>query len=181
MADQAVLEVQNWLNATYGNVSGFEKVNPDGHTGWPTIYALREALQHELGITDIGEGFGPATRSALASVVGNLKPGYTGNIAQLIQGAFWCKGIDPGSNLNQEFSSATQQAFKTLQTDAGLNADGIVTVNLMAALFDMSAFVLVAGGDKNVRQLQQWLNADYSQYIGIMPCDGSLKLTIVLG
>ncbi|KLI75362.1 MULTISPECIES: glycoside hydrolase domain-containing protein [Lacticaseibacillus] len=172
MADQAVLEVQNWLNATYGNVSGFEKVNPDGHTGWPTIYALREALQHELGITDIGEGFGPATRSALASVVGNLKPGYTGNIAQLIQGAFWCKGIDPGSNLNQEFSTATQQAFKTLQTDAGLNADGIVTVNLMAALFDMSAFVLVAGGDKNVRQLQQWLNADYSQYIGIMPCDG---------
>ncbi|ABJ68908.1 hypothetical protein LSEI_0042 [Lacticaseibacillus paracasei ATCC 334] len=93
-------------------------------------------------------------------------------MAQLIQGAFWCKGINPGSELNQDFSVETVQAFKLLQQDAGLPADGVVTVNLMAALFDMSAFVLVSGGDKNVRQLQQWLNAEYSAYLGIMPCDG---------
>lgn len=39
----------------------------------------------------------------------------------------------------------------------------------MAALFDKRAFVLVSGGDANVRQLQQWLNAETSTYLGIMP------------
>lgn len=61
-------------------------------------------------------------------------------MSQLIQGAFWCKGINPGSELNQDFSVETVQAFKLLQQDAELPADGVVTVNLMAALFDMSAF-----------------------------------------
>lgn len=70
------------------------------------------------------------------------------------------------------FSAETETAFKTLTTDAGLTADGTVTVNLMAALFDMSAFVLVSGGDDNVRTLTQWSNAEYSTYLGIMPCDG---------
>lgn len=128
-------------------------------------------LQHEIGISAIGEGFGDTTKNALAPVVGSLKLGYKGNIAQLIQGAFWCKGISP-VDFNNEFTNNTLNAVKELQQDAGIAVDGIVTVNLLAALFDMSAFVLVAGGDKNVRQLQQWLNADYSLYIGIMPCDG---------
>ncbi len=52
-------------------------------------------------------------------------------MAQLIQGAFWCKGINPGSELNQDFSVETVQAFKLLQQDA-----------------------------------------EYSAYLGIMPCDG---------
>ena len=62
-------------------------------------------------------------------------------MAQLIQGAFWCKGINPGSELNQDFSVETVQAFKLLQeVNAGRMNLGVVTVNLMAALFDMSAF-----------------------------------------
>ena len=36
-------------------------------------------LQHEIGISAIGEGFGDTTKAALAPVVGNLKPGYQGN------------------------------------------------------------------------------------------------------
>ncbi|WP_259909677.1 glycoside hydrolase domain-containing protein [Lacticaseibacillus paracasei] len=129
-------------------------------------------LQHEIGISAIGEGFGDTTKAALAPVVGNLKPGYQGNIAQLIQGAFWCKGINPGSDFNQRFSDATAQAFKTLQQDAGLSADGVVTVNLMAALFDMAAFSLVSGGSAKVRSMQQYLNSRFSNNIGILPCDG---------
>ena len=89
MADEAVLAVQKWLNKTYSGVSGFTTAPENGQTGWPTIYSLRMGLQHEIGISAIGEGFGDATKTALASVVGSLKPGYKGNIAQLIQGAFW--------------------------------------------------------------------------------------------
>ena len=172
MADEAVLAVQKWLNKTYSGVSGFTTAPENGQTGWPTIYSLRMGLQHEIGISAIGEGFGDATKTALASVVGSLKPGYKGNIAQLIQGAFWCKGINPGSDFNQDFSDATEQAFKTLQQNAGITANGVVTVNLMAALFDMAAFTLVTGGSEKVRSMQQYLNGRFSNNIGILPCDG---------
>lgn len=169
--DEMVLEVQQWLNATYTGVVGYEQAPENGLTGWPTIYSLREGLQHELGLTSLGEGFGDATKAALAKVIGDIKVGYKGNIAQLIQGAFQCKGIDP-NGFSTSFTSSTEAAFKELQSDAGLSDDGVVTVNLMAALFDMSAFVLVSPGKAKVRELQQWLNSLYSDYTGIMPCDG---------
>ena len=61
MADEMVLETQQWLNNNYGNVPGFEKVKEDGKTGWPTIYALIRALQHELRITELSDNFGTDT------------------------------------------------------------------------------------------------------------------------
>ncbi len=172
MADEAVRAVQKWLNKTYGSVPGFVAAPENGQTGWPTIYSLRMGLQHEAGISAIGEGFGDTTKNALAPIVGKLKAGYKGNIAQLIQGAFWCKGINPGSEFNQNFSDATVQAFKALQQNAGINANGVVTVNLMAALFDMAAFTLVTGGSAKIRSMQQYLNGRFSNNIGILPCDG---------
>lgn len=76
MADDAVLAVQEWLNETYTGVNGYEQAPINGRTGWPTIYSLREALQHEIGLNEIGEGFGDATRGALSGIVGKLNPGY---------------------------------------------------------------------------------------------------------
>lgn len=63
MADEMVLETQQWLNINYGSVSGYEKVKEDGQTGWPTIYALIRALQHELKITELSDNFGDETAS----------------------------------------------------------------------------------------------------------------------
>ncbi|MEN2682251.1 glycoside hydrolase domain-containing protein [Lacticaseibacillus paracasei] len=82
------------------------------------------------------------------------------------------KNRSPGSEFNQTFSIATVQAFKALQQNAGINVDGVVTVNLMAALFDMAAFTLIAGGSAKVRSMQQYLNGRFSNNIGILPCDG---------
>ncbi|WP_445621894.1 glycoside hydrolase domain-containing protein [Lacticaseibacillus paracasei] len=172
MADEAVRAVQKWLNKTYGSVPGFVAAPENGQTGWPTIYSLRMGLQHEIGISAIGEGFGDTTKNALAPVVGSLKPGYKGNIAQLIQGAFWCKGISP-VDFNNEFTNNTLNAVKELQQDAGIAADGSVTVAFMAALFDMAAFVLVSSGDAKVRTMQQALNRKFSGELQeLMPCDG---------
>ncbi|MFG7388656.1 hypothetical protein ACGO3R_11955 [Lactococcus lactis] len=67
MADEMVLETQQWLNNNYGNVPGFEKVKEDGKTGWPTIYALIRALQHELGITELSDNFGTDTSNRFDS------------------------------------------------------------------------------------------------------------------
>jgi len=179
MADERVRDVQKWLNQTYGKVSGYEKVTEDGVTGWSTIYSLREGLQHELKITDLGQGFGTETRAALRKVIKDIVPGTTGNIVKLIKGAFWCKGIGP-TNFTDTFDSPLYNAIKVLQGDAGVTTDGVLSVNLMAALFDMSAFVLISGrGDKRIREIQQELNGKYSstgndddEGLGILPCDG---------
>ena len=53
--DERVKEVQVWLNKTYKGVNGFEKAPENGRTGWATVYSLREALQHELGISTLGQ------------------------------------------------------------------------------------------------------------------------------
>ena len=50
--DIMVLRTQQWLNATYSGKTGYtpldlsEDSNIKGKTGWTTIYALLEALQH---------------------------------------------------------------------------------------------------------------------------------------
>lgn len=67
MTDQMVLQTQQWLNKTYGNDPRFKKINPDGRTGWPTIYALTRALQIELGIQSTADNFGPSTQGYSSS------------------------------------------------------------------------------------------------------------------
>lgn len=74
--DEQVKKTQEWLNKTYKNVSGYQKVTENGQTGWPTIYALREGLQHEVGISPVASGFGEATENAVSKVLGKLKNGY---------------------------------------------------------------------------------------------------------
>ena len=93
MADEAVRAVQKWLNKTYGSVPGFVAAPENGQTGWPTIYSLRMGLQHEIGISAIGEGFGETTKNALAPVVGSLKPGYKGTLLNSFKGLSGAKGL----------------------------------------------------------------------------------------
>lgn len=172
--DTMVLATQKWLNKTYGSVANYKQVPETGNTGWPTIYGLIRGVQHELGIAlqDGSPAFGEATSAAFdAKVVHNLKKGYKSNFVYLIQGAFWAKGISP-EEFTGTYSSYTESAIKSLQSDAGIPTTGVLDSQLAQALFDMSAFVLVSGGDSNVRQMQQYLNANYRQYTGVLPTDG---------
>lgn len=169
-----VLTTQQWLNKTYGSVANYIPVPETGNTGWPTIYGLIRGMQHELGIV-LQQGdpaFGEATSAAYdAQVVPNLKSGYKSNFVYLIQGAFWAKGINP-EEFTGIYSAHTESAIKVLQQDAGIPDTGVLDSQLAQALFDMSAFVLVSGGDESVRQMQQYLNANYREYTGILPADG---------
>ncbi|EHN58760.1 MULTISPECIES: peptidoglycan-binding protein [Oenococcus] len=159
MVDQMVLATQQWLNKTYGSVANYTPVTENGQTGWQTIYGLIQGLQHELGISlQAGlPAFGQATAAAFdAQVVPRLKNGYQSSFVYLIQGAFWAKGINPGE-FNGVYSSETQAAIITLQTEAGFtNPDGVLTALWAKALFDMSAFVLLANGDAKIRSMQQY-------------------------
>lgn len=66
--DEMVLLTQKWLNQEYGNVSGFGSVTENGKTGWNVIYGLTRALQHELGITELADNFGPSTKALYTSI-----------------------------------------------------------------------------------------------------------------
>src|SRR5699024_11443956 len=78
--DEMVKETQVWLNKTYGKVSGFGKVPEDGNTGWNTVYGLTRALQHELGITDLVDNFGPSTAAKWDTQFANkVKTGFKHN------------------------------------------------------------------------------------------------------
>lgn len=172
--DQMVLETQQWLNKTYGGVSGFGSVTEDGLTGWGTVYGLTRALQHELGITGLVNNFGPTSKQKFNNIASTIVVGYTGNIAYIIQGGFWCKGITPGE-FDGKFSADTASAVTTMKTKAGLaDTSSAVDGNFMAALLNMSSFDLLTtqGGDAKIREMQQQLNHDYLAYTGILPCDG---------
>ena len=180
MVDQMVLQTQQWLNKTYGNDSRFKKVNPDGRTGWPTIYALTRALQIELGIQSTADNFGPSTQRLFKQRYPNgvrqqaVADKSTSNVYSIIQGALWCKGYSTGSNISQHFYDGTGSAIRKLKTDMGIEGDSSVDVEIMGALLSMKQFVLLAsyGGIDSVRRAQQFINKAYRPYTGIIPTDG---------
>ncbi|MFC7729968.1 hypothetical protein [Actinomadura keratinilytica] len=58
MADAMVERAQRFVNSY--NVPGIPKIEVTGRTGWTVMHALTRALQYELGLTELSDGFGPA-------------------------------------------------------------------------------------------------------------------------
>lgn len=185
VGDPMVYLTQKWLNQEYGNVPGFGSVPENGKTGWDTIYGLVRALQHELGIEDLADNFGPTTAKLYGQNPLRRQDGVTNKKYAILQGALWCKGYSPGYYLHENvdgtvsfdeiFNESVENAVIELKKDAGLlNPDGVVTVNVMKALMSMDAFKLLSsyGGDAKVRAMQQKLNRKYEAYTGLTPCDG---------
>lgn len=181
MSDSMVLKTQQWLNSTYGNDSRFVKVTENGNTGWSTIYALRRALQIELGIQATSTAFGPSTTAKFLERFPNgvsqqdPNDNSTDNIYAIIQGGLWCKGYSTGaSRITTNFYSGTGNAIKNLKSDAGSSdsASSKVTLNVMKALLSMDQFKKVSSGSSTIRTIQQNLNNKYENYIGLSPCDG---------
>ena len=166
-----VLKTQQWLNKTYTGKYGYNTIEENGQTGWDTIYALLRALQIEEGIAEPADNFGPSTERLFVNLKKQDPDEEPKNTIYILQGALWCKGYSPGG-LTGNFFDGTESAVKKFQTDAGIEADGIVTAMIMKALLNMDAFVLVNNGDPNIRNIQQSLNHDYNEYFGLMPCDG---------
>ena len=179
MADTYVLAVQQWLNQTYGNNSSFNyHVNEDGQTGNQTVQGLIRALQIELS-SGVDGAFGPGTSSAFKSMFPNGlsestysdTPGIQ-RITKILQGGFYCKGIDPYA-FDGVFGSSTSDAVIKLKTDAGLiNANGTVDAIFFQALLNTDGYTLASGGDANIRDVQQRLNRKYYNTIGLIPTNG---------
>lgn len=183
VGDPMVYLTQKWLNQNYGDIEGFGSVTENGKTGWDTIYGLTRALQHELGITELANSFGPKTKELYSQNPLKRQDGVTDKKFAILQGALWCKGYNPGYKLTDQngtavfeevFDDQVEQAIIQLKTDAGfISPDGVVTTEVMKALLSMDSFKLItAGGTHEIRDLQQHINREYSDYTGIIACDG---------
>ncbi|MFD5829340.1 glycoside hydrolase domain-containing protein [Lentzea sp. NPDC060358] len=171
-----MLEAQQWVNATYGAVPGYERCEENGRTGWATMYSLTRGLQHELGITELSDSFGPTTMARVAAQ-GPINQGYTANanIVRIVQHGLFCKGYDAGDTRSGRFHSGTTAAVSSLKTDVGLSgSDGTVDPKIFKAILNMDAYVLLAGGRQRVQAIQRWLNGRYlnRSTFFVIPCDG---------
>ena len=167
MADEAVREVQRWLNNTYGTISGWVNLDEDGYTGGGTVAGLIRGLQHELG-TSMDGILGVGTMNLFNSMFPNglsiETQNQNANINYIINGGFYCRGIEPQSFSNV-FTEGTKTAVKTLQEQIGLsNQNGIVDAKILASILTTDAFTLILSGDSNIRTIQRDLNNKYGNY-----------------
>lgn len=177
-----VLKAQQWVNATYGSVVGYNRCGEDGNTGWSTMYSLTRALQHELGITALSDSFGPTTYAKLSAYGPVGISSGNANMRTIAEAALYCKGYS-GGNIDGSFDVPTQTGLTSAVRNIGLPISTVVTdvtPKVFKALLTMDAYVLTAGGSDAIRVCQQWLNAAYISrgqfFIG--PADGHFSRNV---
>ncbi|MDH6520756.1 peptidoglycan hydrolase-like protein with peptidoglycan-binding domain [Streptomyces sp. SAI-124] len=181
LPDIYVSRTQRWVNNTYKTAPGYVICSETGYTGWNTVLALTQGLQHELGISPTVQNFGPGTFDAVRNH--ELVPEFerNENLLRLYNGALWCKGYWASQTLGG-WGEDPETSLRQLYADMGLNAADAgqrlaMWPHVLKALLRMDQFRLVPGGDPHVRAIQQRLNSRYVAGIGIpamslVPCDG---------
>lgn len=183
--DQQVLAVQQWLNETYSSYDGWVMLEEDGLTGWGTIYGLRRGLQHELGISPMASGFGPATTAAFQEQIGTIRADNPvgENIYRLLSGSLWCKGIAGVPSGGSFTFSSLSSGIKAARSNLGIDNGAVfVDVKLMASLMSMDAYwISGSGGSTAIREVQQWLNGVYSarRDFALIPTDGVASRQVI--
>lgn len=89
----------------------------------------------------------------------------------LIQCALFCKGYNAGGITGIYYTTGVS-AIRELQQDAGLTVTGKIDWKVWAGLLSINWFKQVSGGDSITRLIQRQLNSDWSDVIGVGPCDG---------
>ncbi|MET8514513.1 glycoside hydrolase domain-containing protein [Streptomyces sp. NPDC005077] len=180
MADEMVRLAQRFVNTTYNNGAtlGISKLDENGVTGWPTMYALTRALQYEMGITALSDSFGPTTLSTIGAKYGKLDETTipSANFCRIIQSALYCKGYD-GGEIDGTYSSRVQAAVEKLNQNMGLGVTypgSSLWPKVVKGLFNMDAYATVNNGSDAIRSIQQWLNGRYilRKDFYVIPCDG---------
>jgi peptidoglycan hydrolase-like protein with peptidoglycan-binding domain len=176
-----VLQAQQWVNATYGAVTGYNRCPEDGVVSWSALYSLTRALQHEIGITVLSDNFGPMTLSTLAQRGGVPLTETNQNLVKIVQAACACKGYR-ADGLTGTFGPETRRAVARLMSDVGLGALGdAVLPKIVKALLNQDSYVLAPVGSPAVRTVQQWFNGRYfaRRDFSVLPCDGIASRAVV--
>ena len=174
MADQNILKAQKYLNSMYGHRSEWVKIDEDGITGVKLCQGIIRAFQIENGVTPVTGNIGNVTLSKMRELKNISKMNTTDksnpNVC-IIQCALFAKGYNAGGITGIYYTTGVN-AVKQYQGEAGLPVTGIIDWKVWMGLVSINWFRKTSSGDKKIVKIQQQLNTDWSDIIGVGPCDG---------
>lgn len=182
MADSNVLRAQQYLNAMFGGHPSWVKVDEDGYTGSAVMQGIIRAFQIQNGVASVTGTVGPLTISKMKGlpVIEKMDPNDESSInVCLIQCALFCKGYNAGGITGIYYTTGVS-AIREMQQDAGLTVTGKIDWKVWAGLLSINWFKQVSGGDSITRLIQRQLNSDWSDIVGVGPCDGVVSRQTVL-
>lgn len=182
MSDSNVLKAQKYLNAMFGGHNSWVFIDEDGVTGTGTMTGIIRAFQIQNGVSSIIGTVGPETIDKMKKLgeIEKMSPNDASSInVCLIQCALFCKGYDAGGITGIYYTKGVS-AVREMQSDAGLPVTGIIDLKVWMGLLSMNWFKLGLRGDVYVRTIQRQLNSDWSNIIGVGPCDGVVSRQTVL-
>lgn len=174
MADENVRKAQKYLNSMYGHRSEWVKLDEDGLTGTGTCKGIIRAFQIENGISPVTGTAGNITLNKMRSLsdISKMNANDPGNPnVCILQCALFVKGYNAGGITGVYYTTGVN-AVKQYQSDAGLPVTGIIDWKVWMGLVSINWFKKTKDGDKTIVKIQQQLNADWSDIIGVGPCDG---------
>lgn len=128
--------------------------------------------------------FGPTTLSTLQSKfsVINASTNAPVNIIKIIQAGLYCKGYN-GGDIDGVFNASVQASVSQLKKDMGVLGSypgAGIELKVFKGLLNMNPYILIAGGDPVIRQIQQWLNGRYVKRrdFQIIPAEGYHSRTV---
>ena len=182
MSDTNVFNAQVYLNAMFGGHPDWVAVTEDGITGTATMQAIVRAFQINNNVGSVTGTIGPLTIAKMQSLatISKMNPNDPSSInVCLIQCALFCKGYNAGG-ITGIYYNAGVAAINEYQNDAGITQTGVIDWKVWLGLLSLNWFKLAISGNSVVRTIQRQLNGDYSNIIGILPCDGVVSRQTVL-
>ncbi|MCR1961047.1 hypothetical protein CWE04_08080 [Thomasclavelia cocleata] len=174
MADENVKKAQRYLNSMYGHRSEWVKLEEDGITGTGTCQGIIRAFQIENGVTPVTGNVGDVTLDKMRSLPKiskmNANDKSNANVC-ILQCALFAKGFNAGGITGIYYTTGVN-AVTQFQAYANLEQTGIIDWKVWMGLVSLNWFTMSSGGDTNIRTIQRQLNADWSDIIGVGPCDG---------
>ena len=158
----------------YGHRSEWVKIDEDGITGVKLCQGIIRAFQIENGVTPVTGNIGNVTLSKMRELKNISKMNTTDksnpNVC-IIQCALFAKGYNAGGITGIYYTTGVN-AVKQYQGEAGLPVTGIIDWKVWMGLVSINWFRKTSSGDKKIVKIQQQLNTDWSDIIGVGPCDG---------
>lgn len=174
MANADVLKAQKYLNSMYGHRSDWVELDEDGVTGSRLCQGLIRAFQIENGVSPVTGNVGDLTLDAMRklAVITKMDPSDepSANVC-ILQCALFAKGYNAGGITGIYYTTGVN-AVKQYQADANIAVTGNVDWKVWMGLVSLNWFTKTNSGDNNVVTIQRQLNEDWSDIIGVGPCDG---------
>ncbi|WP_455682851.1 glycoside hydrolase domain-containing protein [Thomasclavelia sp.] len=174
MADQNIQKAQRYLNNMYRHRDEWVTLDEDGVTGSQLCQGLIRAFQIENNVSSVTGVVGNATLNKMRSLptISKMDPNDKSdpNVC-ILQCALFAKGYNAGGITGIYYTTGVN-AVRQYQEDANIDVTGVIDWKVWMGLVSINWFYKTSSGDATISLIQQQLNADWSDIIGVGPCDG---------